>query len=267
MAFTNALQMARPLGSLQLSLRTKLLLPLVFVIAGLTGATLSVVRHSVETQALAQIEQEASNAILTVQAALNQRELILSKKADLLAMVAYIRNGDPSEIEDISEDTWQSNDCDLFAIADAKGKVLSVHSNAVGFSSASAKELLGHSLKINRSSDWWLYHGRIFQIVLKPYYGEGALLGTVVVGREFSDKDARDLSSMSSSQMLVHANDATILNTLPLAAGLSAIEELRRTDRSRSHLLQHRLVQSASLTCFASAIAKNSPPDSTPKMS
>ena len=51
--------MARLLRSLQLSLRTKLLLPLVFVIAGLTGATLFVVRHSVETQAHAQIEQEA----------------------------------------------------------------------------------------------------------------------------------------------------------------------------------------------------------------
>jgi len=63
--------------------------------------------------AQAQIEQEARNAILTVQAALNQRELILSKKADLLAMVAYIGNGDPSAIEDISEDAWQSNDGDL----------------------------------------------------------------------------------------------------------------------------------------------------------
>jgi len=231
MAFTNEPQMSSLLRSLQLSLRTKLLLPLVFVIAGLTSATLFVVRHLAETQAQAQIEQEASNAILTVQAALNQRELILSRKADLLAMVAYIRNGDPSAIEDISEDTWQSNDCDLFAIVDAKGKVSSVHSTAVGFSGASARELLGHSLKINRSSDWWLYHGRIFQMVLKPYYGERALLGTVVVGREFSDKDAKDLASMSSSQILVHANDATVLNTLPLAAGLSAIEELRRTQR------------------------------------
>src|ERR1700741_2264586 len=145
MALIHSPQMPRLLRSLQLSLRTKLLLPLVFVIAGLTGATLSLVRHSVETQARAQIEQEASNAILTVQAALNQRELILSKKADLLATVAYIRNGDPSSIEDISEDAWQSNDCDLFAIADAKGNVLSVHSRAVGFSSANAKELLGHS--------------------------------------------------------------------------------------------------------------------------
>jgi signal transduction histidine kinase len=231
MAFASAPQMSSLLHSFQLSLRTKLLLPLVFVIAGLTGATLFVVRHSAETQAQAQIEQEASNAILTVQATLNQRELILSKKADLLAMVAYIRNGDPSAIEDISEGAWQSNDCDLFAIADAKGKVLSVHSRAVGFSSASARELLGYSLKINRSSDWWLYHGRIFQIVLKPYYGEGALLGTVVVGREFSDKDVRDLSSMSSSQILVHANDATVLSTLLSAASLSAIEELRRTQR------------------------------------
>jgi signal transduction histidine kinase len=231
MTFTNAPQMAKLLGSLQLSLRTRLLLPLVFVIAGLTCATLFVVRHSVETQAQAQIEQEASNAILTVQAALNQRELSLGKKADLLAIVAYIRNGDPSALEDISEDRWQSNDCDLFVIADAKGNVLSVYSRAVGFSSASAKELVGHSLKINRSSDWWLYHGRIFQIVLKPYYGEGTLLGTVVVGREFNDKDARDLASMSSSQILVHANDVTVLNTLLSADGVSAIEEIRTQRR------------------------------------
>ena len=220
---------ARLLRSFEISLRTKLLLPLVFVIAGLTGATLLVVRHSAETQARAGIEQEARNAILTVQAALNQRELALSKKADLLGMVAYIRSGDPTEIGDASEDSWQSNDCDLFAIADAKGKLLSVHSTAVGLSGANAKELLGHSLRAHRSSDWLVYHGRIFQIVLKPYRGEGTLLGTVVVGREFSDKDARDLASMSSSQMLVRANDETVLNTLAGTASLSAIEEVRRT--------------------------------------
>jgi len=231
MAFTNAPQMAKLLRSCQVNLRTKLLLPLVFVIAGLTGATLFFVRHLVETQAEAQIEQEASNAILTVQAALNQRELILNKKADLLAMVAYIRNGDPSAIDDASEDTWQSNDCNLFAIADAKGKILSVHSMAVGMSSASTKELLERSLKAHRSSDWWVYHGRVFQIVLKPYYGEGNLLGTVVVGREFSDKDARDLAGMSSSEILVDANDATVLQTVSSAASLSAITELRHISR------------------------------------
>ena len=46
----------------------------------------------------------------------------------------------------------------------------------------------------------------------------------------------------------------------------AAREKFRRADRSRLHLLQHRLVQSASLTCFASAIAKNSPPDSIPNI-
>src|SRR3979490_2193209 len=47
---------------------------------------------------------------------------------------------------------------------------------------------------------------------------------------------------------------------------LAAREKLRRTDRSRLQLPEYRLVQSASLTCFASAIAKNSPPDSTPNI-
>ena len=231
MAFITVQQTARLLRGFQVNLRTKLLLPLVFVIAGLTGATLFVVRHLVETQAQAQIEQEANNAILTAQAALNQREVALGKKADLLAMVAYIRDGDPSAVDDASENTWQSNDCNLFAIADAKGKILSVHSTAVGFSSANAKELVERSLKGHRSSDWGIYHGRLFQIVLKPYYGEGSLLGTVAVGREFTDKDAGDLAVMSSSEIVVKANDATVLNTVPSLASLSAITELRHVSR------------------------------------
>jgi signal transduction histidine kinase len=231
MAFANVPPLTKLLRSFQVSLRTKLLLPLVFVIAGLTGATLFVVRHSAETQAQAQIEQEASNAVLLVQAALNQRELVLGKKADLLATVAYIRSGDPSAIDDASEDTWQSSDCNLFAIADAKGKVLRVHSTALGFSSANAKEMLGNSLKHSGGSDWWVYRGRIFQVVLKPYYGEGSLLGTVVVGREFSDKDARDLASLSSSEIVVDANDITVLNTLPSGASLAVIADLHRLSR------------------------------------
>jgi len=231
MAFTHAPPVSRRPRGFQVSLRTKLLLPLVFVIAGLTIATLVVVRHFAETQAQAQIEQEVSNVILTVQAALNQRELALNKKADLLAVIAYIRNGDPSAIDDARENTWQSNDCDLFAITDAKGKILSVHSTAVGFSSANAKELLERSLKARRTSDWWIYHNRAFQIVLKPYYGEGNLLGSVIVGREFGEKDARDLADITSSQILVHASDATVLNTVPSSLSLSVIEELRHTSR------------------------------------
>lgn len=147
MAFSDVPLVARLRRGFLASLRAKLLLPLVFVIAALTVATLFVVRHFAEIQAQAQIEQEVSNAILTVQAALNQRELALNKKADHLAIVAYIRNGDPSAIDDASNNNWQSNECDLFAITDAKGKILSVHSTAVGFSSVNAKELLERSLK------------------------------------------------------------------------------------------------------------------------
>ena len=231
MVFTDVPLLAGLRRGFLMSLRTKLLLPLVFVIAGLTVATLFVVRHFAEIQAQAQIEQEVSNAVLTVQAALNQRELALNKRADLLAMSAYIRNGDPSAIDDASENTWQSNDCDLFAITDAKGKILSVHSTAVGFSSAHAKEFLQRSLKAHRTSDWWIYHSRAFQIVFKPYYGEGSLLGSVAVGREFSERDARDLADVTSTQILLQASDATVLNTVPSALGLSVVEELRRTSQ------------------------------------
>ena len=48
-------------------------------------------------------------------------------------------------------------------------------------------------------------------------------------------------------------------------ARAAPIEKLRRADRS-GIALQHRIVQSAPLTCSACAMAKNSPPDATPNI-
>src|ERR1041384_519522 len=80
-------------GHTNLRLRTKLLLSLVLSTAALTSATLLVVRHSAQAQIQRQIEQDARNALLTIQAVQHQREMLLTRKADLLASLAYIRNG------------------------------------------------------------------------------------------------------------------------------------------------------------------------------
>ena len=51
-----------------LRLRTKMLLWLVLFTAALTSATLLVVRHSAQALVQRQIEQDARNAVLTIQA-------------------------------------------------------------------------------------------------------------------------------------------------------------------------------------------------------
>ena len=175
-------------GHTNLRLRTKLLLWLVLFTAALTSATLLVVRHSAQAQVQKQIEQDARNALLTIQAVQHQREMLLTRKADLLATLAYIRNGDAKTIQDASEDPWQSGDCDLFALADRKGKIIALHTTSLKLSLANAQELLRRSLLEDSATGWWFGSGQLFQVVLQPYYedepGKSRLLGTVIVGRE-----------------------------------------------------------------------------------
>src|SRR5207245_11319248 len=105
-----------------LRLRTKLLSSLVLSITALTCATLLVVRHSAQLQVRRQIDQDARNALLTIQAVQHQREMVLSRKCDMLATLAYIRGGDATTIQQASEDPWQRGDCDLFALTNSNNK-------------------------------------------------------------------------------------------------------------------------------------------------
>ena len=68
----------------RLRLRTKLLLWLVLFTAVLTCCTLLAVRQFAQLQVHRQIEQDARNALLTIQAVQHQHEMMLSHKAMLL---------------------------------------------------------------------------------------------------------------------------------------------------------------------------------------
>src|SRR5258708_17366110 len=131
-----------PVSAAILRLRTKLLLSFVLLSSGLTCATLLVVRRSAQVQMQHQIEQDARNATLMFQVMEHQHQVALSRKADLLASLAYMRNGDATTIEDASEDPWKSDDCNMFALADRKGRNTAFHSTAPIFPTAVAEEIL-----------------------------------------------------------------------------------------------------------------------------
>ncbi len=204
-----------------LRLRTKLLLWLVLFTAALTSATLLVVRHSAEAQVQRQIEQDTRNALLTIQGVQHQREMLLTRKADLLATLAYMRNGDPTTIQDASQDPWQFGDCDLFALADRKGKIVALHTTTSGLSIATAGKLLRRSFTEGSGPGWWFDDGHLFQVVLQPYYedepGKSRLLGTAVVGRELDSRGASDLGRISSSHLIFRYGNDLVMSTLSLA--------------------------------------------------
>jgi signal transduction histidine kinase len=203
----------------KLGLRTKFILSLVLVTAGLTCGTLFVVMRSAEAQMQREIEEGARNAVLTFRVVQQQQQIALSRKADLLAIMAYIRNGEASTIRDASENPWQSDDCNLFVLADRKGKVVALRTTTPTFPAATAEELLRRSLKEGGKAGWWLSGKRLYQVVWQQYYADppinSALLGTVVVGREMDDARVTDLGQVSASQVFFRHHGDVVVSTLP----------------------------------------------------
>jgi len=203
----------------KLRLRTKFIFSLVLVTAGLTCGTLFVVMRSAEAQMQREIEEGARNAILTFRVVQQQQEIALSRKADLLALLAYMRNGDASTIREASENPWQSDDCNLFVLADRKGGVVALRTTTPTFSAADAEELLRRSLREGGKAGWWLNGKRLYQVVWQSYYADAplnnTLLGTVVVGREIDTARASDLGRISGSQVVFRHGGEVVVSTLP----------------------------------------------------
>jgi signal transduction histidine kinase len=223
-----------------LRLRTKFLLSLAMITAGLTCATLLVVRHTAQVKVQREIKQNALNAILTFQIMQHQHQVALSRKADLLASMAFMRNGDATTIQDVSEDPWHSDDCDLFVLADRRGKIIALHSTIPTFAASTAEETLSRSLKKGLTEDWWYSGQRLYQVVLQPFY-DGAptkshLLGTVIVGRGV-EPATEELSKASSSEIAFRYGDDIVASTISLSRQPELMRQLQ-TENPQEELIQ-----------------------------
>jgi HAMP domain-containing protein len=198
-------------------LRSKLLISFVFLIAGLTIASLLVLRHNAEAQVQQEMERDARNATLTFQTVQRQEQTALSRKADLLASLAFMRNGDASAITDASEDPWQSEDCSLFALGDRSGKIVALHSTGPSLPLESAQELVSLSVKRGETWGWWFANGALYQVVLHPFDDgspERNLLGTVIVGHWMDARAAGNLGRIASGQVVFRHGDDVAVSTL-----------------------------------------------------
>ncbi len=197
-------------------LRTKFLLSLALITSGLTCATLFVARRTAEGRAQREIKAEALNAILTFQILQHQHQLALSRKADLLASLALMRNGDATAIQEVGEDPWHSDEADLLGLADSSGKIVALHSTLAEFPLPAAQDMLRNSLKEGNSTGWWYSGTHLYQVVLQPFY-DGAptksnLSGTVIVGRGINP--ANELDRVSSSQLAFRYGSDIVASTL-----------------------------------------------------
>jgi signal transduction histidine kinase len=233
----------------EVQLRTKFLMSLVLITAGLTAATLLVVRQNAQERLQREIQQDALNAILTFQASEQQHQVSLGRKASLLASLAFMRNGDATTIQDVSEDPWRSEDCDLLVLADGGGRVVALHATNAEFPVAAAEDLLRSSLKGAKTSAWWYSGSRLYQVVLEPFYDGAAtkstLLGTVIVGRSI-EPSADNLKSVSSTQMVFRYGRSIVASTLSSAQDQEFARQLEdRTSQEQIQIHGERFLASS----------------------
>jgi signal transduction histidine kinase/ActR/RegA family two-component response regulator len=206
---------------LTFNLRTKFLLGLVPVLVGLTCVTLLIVQRFAVAQAQREVEENARNAILTFQLLQQKSQAELSRKADLLAMLVSMRNGDADSIDEVSEDPWLADTCTVVVLADRTGRIKASRPAMDLPQALRVEELLKSAPKDGSHSVWWLNAGRLYQVVLQHYYADPPqnknALGAVLVGREMDATRAAELARISSSQVMFrHGGDVVISTVNPL---------------------------------------------------
>jgi signal transduction histidine kinase/FixJ family two-component response regulator len=214
-----------------LRLRSKILISLVLIIAGLSCATLLVVRDAVHARVREEIARDASNSLAVFEILHHQGQAALSRRADVLADLAFLSDNNAAAFEDSAENPLEGPGSDLVALADRDGKVLSLHAAHSRLSVASAEELLRSSLSRGKNSDWWYDEGRLYQVELQPIASDStvknAQSGTVIVGQAIEARGVHDLGRLLSSQVAFRYDGHIVATTLDPYQERELSDELR----------------------------------------
>ena len=216
-------------------LRTRFLLSMLLITAGLAAMSLLVVRQSVQRHVREGIVQDLRNSVTTFQNFQHDREIMLTHSAELVADLPIIRAimtaPDPATIQDASRGVWQLTGSDLLVLANRNGSVVALHTKSAGFTREAAQQYFQRSLNEEDFSHWWFGAHHLYQTFVQPvYFGsktEGRLLGFLIIGYEINDRLAREVSKVSSSQVTFSYGDEIVATTLsPIQSRSSAFDAL-----------------------------------------
>src|SRR5665213_510258 len=222
-------------------LRTKFLLSLLAISAGLTVATLLIVSYSVRKRVRENIREDVDNSVTNYQSFQAQQEGSLARSAVLLANLPNVRalmnTEDTPTIEDASADVWRLSGSDLLVLANRSGNVVALRTRANGLDSGTAQALLRQSLDRHESKGWWFGGGRLYEVWIQPIYlgstSQDTTVGLLAVGHEVNSGAARDFASVASSEVAFNFAGVPVASTLSPALQ----NELSRQIRAHSENL------------------------------
>ena len=209
----------------KIRLRTKFLLSLLAISAGLTAATLLIVSYSVQKRVRESIREELRNSVNTYKSFEKQREESLTRSAELIANLPNVRalmtTDDAVTIQDASADIYQLSGSDLLILANRAGTVAGLRTSASGLDRSTAQDLLRRSLDRGESRDWWFGGGHLYEVWIQPIYfgapSQNTTIGLLAVGDEVDEGAARDFSNIASSEVVFHFGDIPVASTLAAA--------------------------------------------------
>ncbi|HWF39790.1 MAG TPA: ATP-binding protein [Candidatus Acidoferrales bacterium] len=225
-------------------LRTKFLLSLVAITAGLSTATLLTVRYSVQKRVRAGIQEDLRNSVETYGTFEHQRQETLSRSAELLANLPNVRalmtTGDSPTIQDGSAEVWRQSGSDLLIMANRSGQVLGLQSRSAGLNREMAQQFLARSLSQQESKDWWFGAGRLYQILLQPIYfgaaSANSTTGFLVVGHEIGAEDARNFGNITAGEVAFYADSTLVATTLPDSEKSQLEEQFQASESSQDEI-------------------------------
>ena len=206
----------------KLRMRTKFLLSMLLISAGLTCTSLLLVRHSVQKQVKKEIFADLQNSVSTFQNFQRERELTLAHSADLLADLPNLRalmtTQHEATIQDASSDLWRLAGSDLFVLADRTGRVVALHTASPGLTREMAQDSFAKSVSNQSLVHWWFGSQHLYEVFLQPIYfgaaAENRLLGFLVIGHEIDDRLASQVSRIAASQVAFCYGSSIVKTTL-----------------------------------------------------
>jgi signal transduction histidine kinase len=212
-------------GLPRLRLRTRFLLSMLLITAGLTTTSLLLVRRSIENNVRQGLVVNLRNSISSFHDFRHERETMLTRDVELLADTPFTRAimtgtdfpHSAGTIQDASQRVWQHRS-DLFVLLDRNGKVVALHTRTPGFTSQAAEQYFKQSLDEDEPSHWWFDAHHLYQAFLQPIYrgssAEGNLLGFLVIGYEINDRVAHEMGKVAASQVVFSYGNDVVATTL-----------------------------------------------------
>ncbi len=205
---------------MKLRMRTKLLLSLLSVSAGLTFLSLFVVQRAVQSQAKKEISTQLQNSIGTFQSFQRERGRTLDRSAALLAdlpdLRALMTTQHQATIQDASEGVWKLAGSDLFLLADQTGKIVALHTTSPGFTSEMAQPFL--QAPLDKQGQWWVGGSHLYEVFARPIYfgpsSEDHVLGFLAVGYEINDVTASEISRVAGGHVAFYFGNQIVKSTL-----------------------------------------------------